>query len=505
MAVHVLPAVLLKYFVTHDGPAHVYSASLITRLISGDSLSADFFEFNSFPVPNWMGHILLSILNLVLSGNISERIIIGLYIASLPVSFRYFLLTLNPNAQWASYLCFPFIYSLLFYLGFYNFLLGLTALFFSLAFLIRHENVLTRKNLLIIGLLSLLLYFCHLFVLAFFILAVAALPVTDFFGAVHEKKTKEFFKAIYRKAVLLLLTLAPCLLLMAGFLVTHPEKGDTFGAMIKTEALYNLFIARPLITLRFDTELDYATTISIAFWLLFLYNIVVFIRRMQFDRKAALLVLCVVLLAAYFFVPDQLGSGSFVSHRLLIFFYLFALLWIGTNIIPNLVKGSSAFFFVMVSLVFLNYHYTESENLDTDAREFASASDSIKTGSVVLPLGYSGNWLHTNLSNYISADKNVIMLDNYEAGMTHFPLRWKKEMNPYTSMNFSSLDMPCTELTEYERAIGRNVDYVLRWGFYNAGNDSCANVMDRFIIGNYERIFVSSKGRAELFRKKNKS
>src|SRR5262249_53468084 len=142
-----------------------------------------------------------------------------------------------------------FIYSLLFYLGFYNFLLGMTVLFFSLAFLIRHENNFTKKNLLIIGMLGLLLYFCHLFVLAFFILAVAALPVTDFFHGLREKKPKEFFKPIYRKALWLLTALAPCLLLLFAFLITHQEKGDTFGAMIKSEALYNLFIARPLITL----------------------------------------------------------------------------------------------------------------------------------------------------------------------------------------------------------------------------------------------------------------
>jgi hypothetical protein len=274
--------------------------------------------------------------------------------------------------------------------------------------------------------------------------------------------------------------------------------------MIKTEALYNLFIARPLITLRFETELDYAVTISCGFWILLLYNIVAFVRNMRFDRNAALLVLSFIILLAYFFVPDQLGSGSFVSHRLLMFFYLFSLLWVGTNAIPNLIKISAAFFFVMVSLVFLSYHYDESAKLDADAKEYVSAGAGINAGTVVLPLGYSGNWLHTNLSNYISADKNIIMLDNYEAAMIHFPLKWKKEMNPYTGMNFSSLDVPCTGLAEYEKVIGRKIDYILRWGFNNSTNDSCAMVMNRYIAENYTRIFISSQQRAELFRKKEK-
>ena len=504
VAVHLLPVILLEYFVTHDGPAHVYSASIIDRLLSGDLLSAYFYIFNPFPVPNWLGHALLSFLNLFLNGNVSERIIICLYIAGLPVSFRYFLLALNPSAQWASYLCFPFIYSLLFYLGFYNFLLGMPVLFFSLTFLIRHENNLSRKSLIAIALLGLLLYFCHLFALAFFILAAAALAATDFFNALREKKPKDFFKQIYRKAQWLLIALTPCTLLMLGFLITHREKGDTFGAMIKSEALYNLFIARPLITLRFDVELDYAVTISCAFWLLLLYSIVSFSRNLRFEKKSVLLVISVLLLIAYFFVPDQLGSGSFVSHRLLMFFYLFALLWIGTNAIPKPVRISSSFFFVLISVIFLSYHYEESKSLSNDAREFVSAADSIKTGSVVLPVGYSGNWMHANVSNYISADKNIVMLDNYEAAMPHFPLEWKKEANPYTGMNFSSLDVPCTGIEKYQEKIGKQIDYILRWGYNPLSVDSCARVMDSYIKEKYERVFISVKKRAEVFRKKKK-
>src|SRR5258705_13291007 len=96
------------------------------------------------------------------------------------------------------------------------------------------------------------------------------------------------------------------------------------------------------------------------------------------------------------------------------------------------------------------------------------------------------------------------MLDNYESAMPHFPLRWKKEMNPYTGMNFSSLDVPCTGLTLYEQTIGRKIDYILRWGYNNSPTDSCAVVMNRYITKNYRHIFFSSHKRAKLFIKKKK-
>ena len=96
------------------------------------------------------------------------------------------------------------------------------------------------------------------------------------------------------------------------------------------------------------------------------------------------------------------------------------------------------------------------------------------------------------------------MLDNYESAMVHFPLKWKKEMNPYTGMHFSSTDVPCSGLPEYEKAIGRKIDYIMRWGYNESTTDSCSLVMNRYITENYTRIFTSSQQRAELFRKKEK-
>ncbi|MBK8416653.1 MAG: hypothetical protein IPL22_20360 [Bacteroidetes bacterium] len=47
----------IPVFLTVDGPAHLYNATIIREMLTGDqSLYALFFKFNEQLVPNWSGH-----------------------------------------------------------------------------------------------------------------------------------------------------------------------------------------------------------------------------------------------------------------------------------------------------------------------------------------------------------------------------------------------------------------------------------------------------------------
>src|SRR6185295_7687766 len=138
-------------------------------LLGGDRLTSRFFLLNPHPVPNWLGHVMLIFLNLFFAGNISERILIALYITALPLSFRYLALTLNKNSAWVSYLVFPFIYSLLFYLGFYNFCIGIPLLFYSIAFLLKNGTDFSTQKIILLASLALLMYFSHIFIFFMFL------------------------------------------------------------------------------------------------------------------------------------------------------------------------------------------------------------------------------------------------------------------------------------------------------------------------------------------------
>lgn len=504
VVLHLLPVALLEYFVTHDGPSHVYNSHIITWLLGNDELTSRFFLFNPHPEPNWIGHALLIFFNFFFAGNISERILIALYIAGLPLSFRYLALTLNKNAFWVSYLVFPFIYSLLFYLGFYNFCIGIPVLFYSTAFLLRSGTRLNSKKIILLAVLALLMYFSHIFVLLMFVPVVYLYVLSETFFAPREKTIFSFIKNFFIRAKGITLALLPCFILSVFFVISHPQEDDLFREMTFMQQLEFIFEGRPLITLDYDEEKYYAIVFAVIFWFMYVATILKRTKHFKPIPGDWFFLVSLFTLAVFFLLPDAMASGSFVSYRLMLFFYLFSMLWLGCNELNASLKNFSAPVFALLSIFILVYHYNKSKYLEGEAKEFVSVADSITDQSVVLPVNYANNWLHHNLSNYIPGEKHIIILDNYEAAKPHFPTMWKAKMDPYAIMDFNSLAQLCMALDRYEKTTGVKIDYIIRWGFNNSFNDSCATAISNYLEENYSPIFVSENNKAELFRRKKK-
>src|SRR3569832_1056948 len=122
LILYLIPVFLLDYFVTRDGPAHLYNSNLINHILfKHGGVSSFFFEFTPYVNANWTGHILLCILNLFLPAMLCEKIIFCIYIILLALGFRRFILTINPNNAAASWLIFPFIYTFPLNSGLYSF------------------------------------------------------------------------------------------------------------------------------------------------------------------------------------------------------------------------------------------------------------------------------------------------------------------------------------------------------------------------------------------------
>jgi len=502
VALHLLPVLLLEFFVTHDGPSHVYNTYIMSRLLDADALNAQYFMFNPQPVPNWLGHVLLYFFNFFFSGNVSERILIGLYIIALAWSFRHLLLTVNPQSRWASWLIFPFIYSLYLYQGLFNFCIAIPILFYAVSYFIKDAARLSLKRFFVLTLLALLLYFSHIFFVILFALVAAVCLITEYFFNKKENIGINFSAAFFRQAGFLTLTLLACIVLAIQFIVQNTGLNESGSELGFSERLQFLFIGRPLITLDFEEEKYYAAVITSSFWIVLAFAFYFRIRNFKFLRSDSWLFTSLLILIIYFTVPDTLASGSFVSIRILMFFYLFMIVWICTNRISEEVKNFSMIVFSALSLFFLVYHYQVSENVDDEAREFISTSRFIPENSVVLPVSYSANWLHSNLSNYLGMEKNMILLDNYEAAMSHFPTQWKAKSNPYTGMNLAYMSSPCMDIERYEKITGKNIDYVIRWGFNKTFRDSCAEAVSDYLKKNYTHMFTSANEKAEVFKRK---
>ena len=84
---------LLPWFVTQDGPAHVYNAQILADSFDPRSPSRAIYTISWKPIPNWMGHIVLAGLVSWLPAWVADRImtsatLVGLAFATLWLRWR---------------------------------------------------------------------------------------------------------------------------------------------------------------------------------------------------------------------------------------------------------------------------------------------------------------------------------------------------------------------------------------------------------------------------------
>ena len=159
--VHLLPVHAGRWFVTLDGPCHLYSARLLRALWEGDAFVGGFFRVNPWPDPYWLAHLLLAPLTGLLPAWALERLVYSVVVISLALAFRYLIGVVAPERRWMSLLAMPFLLHYALRLGFLNFSLSLPLLLLTLAMGIRAMNGEVRRWW-PLALVLTLLYFAHL-------------------------------------------------------------------------------------------------------------------------------------------------------------------------------------------------------------------------------------------------------------------------------------------------------------------------------------------------------
>jgi len=181
LLINLIPVLFTTYFPTVDGPAHLYNSRVIVDLLSnGNSPLSAFYIFNPHLIPNLSGHFILSILLLIFPAFMAEKILLSAYLILLPVLFRWLFNSLAIKNKYLVYFIFPFTYSFLFYWGFYNFHIGLLVFFIGTSVMIKAINSgFTLKRYLLLLILSLIIFYSHIFVLAIFLFTVSVLNLEN--------------------------------------------------------------------------------------------------------------------------------------------------------------------------------------------------------------------------------------------------------------------------------------------------------------------------------------
>ncbi len=174
--------------------------------------------------------------------------------------------------------------------------------------------------------------------------------------------------------------------------------------------------------------------------------------------------------------------------------------------------------FLILSIIRINVQLKASAGV----ADYVSAAKYIKSNSVILPLDFSPqgkdeqgrviadrNFLFSHASHYLGTEKPLIILDNYEANMGYFPIRWKDETNPYYHLSTGNGERegiegcpPSADIEKYRQTSGVTIDYVLTWCYDSSfmDNGQYRSLHDQIRNG-YHIVYRSPSGRTSLFEK----
>jgi hypothetical protein len=480
--------------VTLDGAAHLYNSHLMFEVLFGKSTAIhQFFEFNNFPEPNWTGHFIMMWLQAILPALWAEKAILILIFFLMAYGFRQLVLTINPDSGYLSWMIFPFLFNFPFLLGFFNFVLALALLPWWISWWLKnHYNGLHLKNGMFVTIFFIVLYFSHLVI---FLLAGLTAGIISLFNTPRGNTKRMMKQLLYLSFVSL-----PGLFLSFLFIYINGTEGyrGEISYLPFSQLISDLLYSRMFIVYDYETEKVFTLAFSGLMVLLTIIGIRHFSKTFV-QRSFGIIGLSSLLII--FVIPDSLASGGILSVRLVQWFFMTWCIWLVTLNFPRKAKIFAALMAVGFSFGMMKIHWRVQKELSADAQQFTDAAAFMEPNSVLLPLNYSSNWMHSNMSCYLGAIKDIVVLDNYEATEHNFPIVWKNNMNPEVHMgNHVSSSRPCVDIEKSEKMTGIKINYVSVWQRPGDLSDSCTlDIINQLRVLKFRTI--SNSNSLELFLK----
>lgn len=418
------------FIYTLDGPAHGYNAKIIKSLLFEDkSYYANYYQYNPELIPNWSGHFILALLNIFFSMGISEKILQFLIIVGLPIAFRQLLKTIAPQNVIMSYLVFPFSYSFVFFLGFYNFSIALILMFVILNYLIRNYDKIRRfKHTLVLSSLFLATYFSHALIFLCTVMLFGLFILLDTKETMLNSKIRfrarlaEFSKYFFWFVIIVALPVS--------FFISFQMNriGNPNNHFLSSQELLKWIVEfRPLIVYYYDVEKSYSQVLFLITAIIVFISLAVYFYRVvkKIDKLKVdfWFIAFIIFLLLLFILPDDTSTGGVISVRILLIALLLLILALSRVRISTIIILPLILFYLLISLKLINSRKEVMKNLSQEAVSMKTIGKKIKDNSSVAFFNFSGNWLLRHYSNYIGYDRKVLLLENYEVDQLNFPLK----------------------------------------------------------------------------------
>lgn len=515
----IIPIWWLPYFVTGDGPAHLYNSAVLLDMLKGKHTAfyQKYFEFNISLYPNWFSTVALVLLQFVFSPLIAEKILLSVLAILFPVSALFFVRSFNRQSSPLALLLLPFVCHYLFYYGFFNYCFGIcfSLLYLGIWWRMREGEILLQLLLLLP--LGILLYFTHAFGLLLLAFVLPPLFAVEAIALWRKQDRRATIRVLVRRWSALAVSMLPVAMFMYRFVKSNSSEAQYFPET--TDVLWKAFSTLQVLQIFSDNEKLPTALLVVLLTVLPTAAIVWRIKSKQNLQAADGLLLSAILFVVVFFVqPYSLCLGGFWIPRISWMPWLMLVLWLNTFSLPKAVTyiAGAISTIVFLWLLFLRFPYQQKVSLAEE--DYLSVSKYIKPGSTVLPLSYSHYgmdetgtlltnriWLFRHAFDYIGATtvKPVVNLANYQAATTWFALRWKNGCNPYEVLgrNNNIEGQPPEVILNAGNNCSLQPEYVVTWcrKFSYTDTYQWRSVNEQLQSG-YKRVYQSPTQRTELWQ-----
>lgn len=507
------------YYLTGDGPCHVYNAQILHDLwCHKNTLFYNrFYEVNTQPNPNWLSTIVIALLLFIVKGAIAEKIFLTFYIA-IYISGGWLLLRkISGKSSYWKFVVFIFIFTMPLAKGFYNFSFSIAFYFWMIWSWL---SILERRNIgngLLFFFFSFLTFFTHLLPFVFGTITCTALLISYSIATRQEQNETRIKNFFFKNGLLLALLLAPFVILMGWF------TGSQGGMQIHIG--HHFYRLIELVRFKYIVTLDHnevlfcmlaGFTLSLLFCILLFYSVRSSLKINKYD--GFVLALLFVTFVYLFFPEEFLGRLILISMRTQLFVWILVVCVISYRVPSEKIRNTFGLilfgYFIALSIVRLSCQVIASRAV----ADIMSSAKYIKPNSVVLPLNFNlngldeksrqvfdQNWPFRHAYQYMGTEKPLIILDNYEANTGYFPLLWNENINPYRLLGKEAGIEgmpPFVKIKEYKQTSGVTIDHILMWCYDPSFlSDRNFNILYKEINESYHIIYATPGSRTILYEK----
>ena len=522
LAAQLAPLWLLDHVPTQDGPGHLAVANVLRAIDRPEGAALrDYYVANDRALPNVFIYAVLAQGLGFLPLPVAEKVLLSAYVLGLPLAALYALRGVRPDAGFLATLVVPFTYGFLFWMGFYNFCVSLVAFLVAVGFWLRHGERPGLGRMFVLAALLLWTAFCHPVSVVMAVLAILGLAAWDALLDLRERQGGRI-RIIARRLLPPLAASLPGLALVASFV------GERMGA--RTSSLGLWVKVKHLAALYSLAALDRRTAFAAAALALLVAALgagllgrrLAALRARGNDPMPALepgdglLLLALGFVLVDLLAPSELAGGGFVNHRLALFPWLAAILWLGTGSWSGRLRWVVQAAAAAVTLGFLALQVPLWLRLDRQMGEVAAVAARVPPDRTLVAFPFSPQGVAEDgrplafrtgplryAEAYAAARRRIVDLTIFQPNEDYFPVEYRPDRNPYVHLGpGGGMDAvpPCVGFAGYERRTGGRVDYVLVSGVtakHRAMPETAA--FFRQLAAGYERVAVSPGGFAELW------